>query len=84
MILELRRKIINWLAGEGIAVIINTTTYDYILHANNKLDKNCLFRRNKVYSLDKTINEELDLRLELAKQGVRKSGNGFVLDPSLQ
>jgi len=84
MFLKLRAKLINWLAGEDIAVIINTVVYDYVLEANETLGKNCLFRRNKVSSLDNYIDVETYHRMILAKQGVKKKGNSFILDPSLQ
>lgn len=84
MILELRRKLINWLAKDDIIVIINTATYDAVLKANSQLfPGNCLFRRNKVVNFDNVMEAEIDQRLEYRTQGVRKSGNGLVLDPSL-
>jgi len=84
MFLELRRKLINWLASDDVIVIINTATYDAVLKANSELfPSNCLFRRNKVVNFDHIMEVEVDHRLGLRKQGVRKSGYGFVLDPSL-
>jgi len=79
MILELRRHLINWLAGEDIAVIINTKVYDIVLEANGETGKSPLYRRNKVVPHDKAIQDEVDQRINLAKQGVRKSGKSFAL-----
>ena len=84
MFLKLRAKLINWLAGEDIAVIINTVVYDYVLEANETLGKDCLFERNKIVSLDNYIDAETYHRMILAKQGVRKQGNSFILDHSLR
>jgi len=85
MFLELRRKFINWLAKDDIIVIINTTTYDAVLKINFQLfPGNCLFRRNKVVNFDAVMEAEIEQRIELRKQGVRKSGNGFVIDHSSQ
>jgi hypothetical protein len=84
MFLELRRRLINWMAGEDVIVIINTAMYDSALEANAKLfPSNCLFRRNKVVNFDAIMEAEVEQRVGLRKQGVRKSGRGFVLDPSL-
>jgi predicted nucleotidyltransferase len=80
-IIELRRKLINWLAGEGITVVINTTVYDYVLEANDMMKDCCLFRRNKVVSLDEYVDKETDKRMNLAKQGIRRRGNAYMLDP---
>ena len=80
MFLELRRRIINWMAGDDVIVIINTATYDAVLEANTKLfPANCLFRRNKVVNFDAIMEAEVEQRLGLRKQGVRKSGKAFVL-----
>jgi hypothetical protein len=84
MFLELRRRIINRLAGEDIAVIINTTVYDYVLEANGNTGKDQLYRRNKVVSLDGFIDRETGRRMNLAKQGISRVGDAFVLNPSLR
>ena len=84
MFIELRRRLLNWLAGDDVIVIINTATYDAVLEANSKLfPSNCLFRRNKVVNFNHIMECEVEQRLGLRKQGVRKSGRGFVLDPGL-
>lgn len=79
MILELRRKLINWLAKDDIIVIINTDMYDGVLRANSGLGKDHLFRRNKVFNLEKRIQTEVDSRVDLDRQGIRKQGDAFVL-----
>ena len=81
--LNMRRKLINWLAGEEIVTILNTKVYDIVLQANEETGKNCLFRRNKVVDHDKVLDAEMFARQELARQGIGRSGPGFVLDPSL-
>ncbi len=84
MFLELRRKLINWLAKGDIIVVINTATYDVMLKANLELfPSHCLFRRNKVINFDAVMEAEIEERLEYRAQGIRKSGNGLALDPSL-
>ena len=83
-ILELRRWLINKIASDNIIVIINTATYDAVLKANAELfPGRCIFRRNKVVNFDAVMEAEVAHRLGLRKQGIRKSGNGYVLDPSL-
>lgn len=83
MFLKFRRKLINWLAGEDVIVIMNSRVYDYVLEANLTRGKSCLFRRNRVSNLEHQINKEVNHRVDLARQGVRKHGKGFALDPSL-
>ena len=79
-----RCDLINWLASDDIIVIINTATYDAVLKAKSELFPcNGVFRRNKVVNLDHIMETEVEHRIGLRKQGVKKSGNGFVLDPSL-
>ena len=77
--LRLRRWLINKLAGEDIAVIINTKIYDIVLLANERTGKNCLYRRNKVVDHEKAIQDEVAQRINLDKQGVSKQGKAFVL-----
>lgn len=80
MFLELRRKLINWLAKDDIIVIINTKVYDIVLEANMNVDgKSSLFRRNRVVEHDKAIQDEVAQRIALDKQGITKSGKAFVL-----
>lgn len=84
MFLKLRRWLINKLAKDDVIVIINTATYDAVLEANSKLfPGNCLFRRNKVVNFDSVMETEVAQRLGYRAQGIRKSGHGLVLDPSL-
>ena len=85
MFLELRRKLIDWLAKDNIIVIINTATYDAVLKANSELfPARCLFRRNKVVNFDTVMEAEIEQRLDLRKQGIRKSSIGFVLHPIIE
>jgi hypothetical protein len=79
MFLKQRRWLINKLAGEDIAVIINTKIYDIVLLANEETGKNCLYRRNRVISHEKAIQDEVAQRINLDKQGISKQGNAFVL-----
>ena len=80
MFLELRCKLINWLASDDIIVIINTAMYDAALKANSQLfPGNCLFRRNKVVKFDAVMEAEVEQRLDLRRQGVIKRGKAFVL-----
>ena len=79
MFLKQRRWLINKLAGEDIAVIINTKIYDIVLLANERTGKNCLYRRNKVVDHEKAIQDEVAQRINLDKQGVSKQGKAFVL-----
>ena len=80
MFLKWRRKLINWLAGHDIVVIINTKVYDYVLDANKELlPGSCLYRRNEIVSLEHSIQQEVKHRINLEKQGVSKQGNAFVL-----
>lgn len=81
--LKLRRKLINWLAGEEIVTVLNTKIYDIVLQVNIDTGKNCLFLRNKVVDHDKVLDAEMFARQELVRQGIGRSGPGFVLDPSL-
>jgi len=81
--LELRYKIIKWFAGNEMSVILNSKVYDVELIANYENSKYCLFNNNTTVRFDNVINREVDVALELARQGVRKSGKGYALDPSL-
>ncbi len=81
--IELRKKLINWLASDDITTIINTKTYDAVLEANSKLfPYRCLFRRNEVVNFDQVMDTEVAQRLGYIKQGVRRCGNALVLDPN--
>ena len=79
MFLKLRRKLINWLADDDIAVIINTDMYDSVLRANSGLGKSNLYKRNKIFSLEKCIQTEVVQRIDLDKQGIIKQGDALVL-----
>ena len=79
MFLKQRRWLIDKLAGEGIAVIINTKVYDIVLLANEERGKNCLYRRNRVVEHEKAIQDEVAQRINLHRQGISKQGNAFVL-----
>lgn len=81
--LKLRYKLIKWLAGGEMSVILNSKIYDVELIANYENSKYSLFDNNKLIRFDDVINKEVDTAFELAKQGVRRSGKGFVLDPKL-
>jgi hypothetical protein len=81
--LELRYKIIKWLAGNEMSVILNSKVYDVELIANYENSKHCLFNNNKTIRFDEVVNREVDTALELARHGVRRSGRGFALDPKL-
>lgn len=83
--LRTRCKAIDRLASDDIIVIINTATYDTVIKANSELfPGRCVFERNKVVNFDAIMEAEVDHRLGLRKQGVRKSGDAFVLDLSLR
>jgi len=84
MFLKLRTRLIDWLAGRDITVVVNAVVYDYVLDANELLSKDCLFRRNRVSNLDYQINKEVNRRVDLARQGIKKQGDSFILDPSLK
>jgi len=84
MFLKLRTRLIDWLAGRDITVVVNAVVYDYVLDANELLSKDCLFRRNDISSLDAYVDEETHRRVILSKQGIRKYGDSFVLDHSLR
>jgi len=79
MFLKTRRKLINWLAGEDIVVIINTDIYDSVLRANSGLGKSHLHRRNKIFNLEKRIQTEVAQRIDLDKQGIIKQGDALAL-----
>ncbi len=79
-ILRFKRWLIDRLAGDDIIVIINAKVYDYVLLANNEeKDKNQLYKRNQVFDFDKSIQDEVALRIALDKQGISKQGNAFIL-----
>jgi hypothetical protein len=81
---KLRCGLIDWLAGDNIAVIINTVTYDVVVKVNaDAFPYNCMISRNKVVNFDAVMETEVAQRLGFRVQGIRKSGNGLVLDPSL-
>ena len=81
-ILDLRRRLIDWLAGEDLCVVINSRMYDQLLSVNEMIKQDhCLFRRNKVFQLEGRIQAEVNQRLKLLEQGIHKQGRALVLDP---
>jgi len=81
---KLKTKLILWLAGDDISVILNSKVYNIVLKANREIKgSKCIFNNNNVVSFEDVIQFEVSQRVNLAKQGIRKYGNGFALDPSL-
>jgi hypothetical protein len=79
MFLELRKKLINWLAGEDICVIVNCHMYDQLLDVNEMVYDNHVIRGNKIFNLEERLKKEVAIRINLAKQGISKQGKAFVL-----
>jgi hypothetical protein len=79
MFLKFRSWLIDKLAGEDIAVIINSKVYDYVIEANSKDGLYFIHNKNKVVSLESAIQAEVAQRINLDKQGVIKQGRAFVL-----
>lgn len=79
MFVNLRRRLINWLAKDDITVILNTKVYDCVIEANLLLKKNCIIDRNNIVNFEREIDFEVEQRISLAKQGIKKYGKAFVL-----
>jgi len=77
--LKWRKKLINWLAGKDICVIMNCHMYDQLLDVNEMMYDNHIIRDNKIFNFEERLKKEVDHRIDLDRQGISKQGKAFVL-----
>jgi len=80
---KLRKRLILWLAGNELPVILNCKVYDDVLKYNERERGDILKSNCRIESIEKHIQREAAINKMNADKGVSRHGNTFVLHPEI-
>jgi len=78
---KIRKRLIVWLAGDKLPVILNCKVYDDVINYNRGRAGDILISNCSIEMISTYINEEIEVYESVRQKGVIKKGYSFVLLP---